>query len=397
MSFSRTSSRAAGSSTLSAVSRRSAVRGLMSAASALALAGCATMAATTSGGDPAAIVAQPTVLVATTRKPVNGGHAKPWFGPERSRAAAVTVARAKLKPPGDFQLTAVGLGDWSITSVETAPQLNALFGDATNRDILVYIHGYNQTFEQAVLDGARLSKGIKFAGDTMVFSWPSRASLFDYNFDRESAMLSRDALDQEIEDLLASPAVGRVSIVAHSVGTMLTTEALRVLYAKLGDYAADRVGAIVLASPDIDMDVFTAAIPRIGPLAGKITIITATDDRALAVSRMVNGSTSRVGAAEKAQLEGLGLKVIDASQQGWGVLNHDLFMSNSGVRQAIRDAIGGPPRLFSMPSIQLGESLPPPAGAQAMPQVGAAAAPAAAPPAAAPAAPPPPGGAAAAN
>lgn len=355
-----------------AVSRRSALRGLMSAASALALAGCASMAATTPGADTAAIVAQPTVLVATTRKAV-GGH-RPWFGPERARGAAVTVARAKLKPPGDFSLTAVGLGDWSISSVETAPQLASLLGDAANRDVLIYIHGYNQSFEQAVLDGARLSNGIKFAGDTMVFSWPSRASLLEYNFDRESAMLSRDALDQEIEDLLASPAVGRVNIVAHSVGTQLTTEALRVLYAKLGDYAADRVGAIVLASPDIDMDVFTAAIPRIGPLAGKITIITATDDRALAVSRMVNGSTGRVGAVEKAQLEGLGLKVIDASQQGWGVLNHDLFMSNSGVRQAIRDAIGGPPRLFSMPSIQLGESLAPPpaAAAPAAPQAGAA-------------------------
>ena len=341
------------------LSRRSALRGLMSAASALALAGCATMAGT-GPETTAAIISQPTVLVATTRKPVNGGHSKPWFGPDRARGGAVTVALAKLRPPGGGRF--LGIGDWAISSVEPTPQLATLLGDATNRDILMYVHGYNQSFEQAVLDGARLSDSVRFAGDTMVFSWPSRGSVFDYNFDRESAMLSRDALDQEIEDLLASPAVGRVNIVAHSVGTGVTTEALRVLYAKLGDYAADRVGAIVLASPDIDMDVFMAAIPRIGPLAGKITVITATDDRALAVSRMVNGSsTSRVGAAEKAQLEGLGIKVIDASQQGWGVLNHDLFLSNAGVRQAIRDAIGGPPsHLFSMPSIQIGESLPPP-------------------------------------
>jgi esterase/lipase superfamily enzyme len=204
----------------------------------------------------------------------------------------------------------------------------------------------------------------------MVFSWPSRARLFDYNYDRESAMWSRDALDTVIEDLLASPSVGRVNIVAHSVGTMLTMEALRQLYAKLGDYAADRIGALVFASPDIDMDVFAASVQRLGPLAPKVTIITATDDRALAVSRWVNGSTTRVGAAEKAQLEKRGLRVIDASAQGWGILNHDLFLSNAGVRQAIREAVGSYSRLGTFaPGIELGGNLAPPEGAQAAPRV----------------------------
>jgi esterase/lipase superfamily enzyme len=40
----------------------------------------------------------------------------------------------------------------------------------------------------------------------------------------------------------------------------------------------------VFAAPDIDMDVFSSAMNRTGPLAGKITVITATDDRALALS-----------------------------------------------------------------------------------------------------------------
>jgi esterase/lipase superfamily enzyme len=356
------------SSDRTAVSRRAALRGLMSATSALALAGCAGLAATGPRFDASAISTQPTVLVATTRRPVSGGRAKPWFGAERART--MTVARAQMTPPADSRFSLSS--DWSIASVEPAPQLADLLGDTNGRNVMMYVHGYNQTFENAVLDAARLSDAIKFAGDTMVFSWPSRARLFDYNYDRESAMWSRDALDQVLEDLLASPAVGRVNIVAHSVGTMLTTEALRQLYAKLGDYAPDRVGAIVLASPDIDMDVFTAAIPKIGPLAAKITIITATNDRALAVSRLVNGSTTRVGAAEKAQLEQLGLRVIDASAQGWGVLNHDLFLSNAGIRHAIRDAIGGPPLgAFSVPGIQMGGSLAPPAGAPATPSLGA--------------------------
>jgi esterase/lipase superfamily enzyme len=348
-----------------AVSRRTALRGLASAATALAVAGCAGMA-TGSHFGASALVNTPTLLVATTRKPVGSARAKPWFGTERSRK--ITLARATLTPPDDgrFSLSSIGLADWRIASIEPVSQIDDFFGHTTGgRDLLIYVHGFNQTFEAAALDAARLSGGIRFAGDTMIFSWPSRASLLDYNYDRESAMWSRDALDQVLEDLLANPAVGRVNMVAHSVGTMLTMEALRELYGKLGDYAADRIGAVVFASPDIDMDVFTASVQRIGPLAPKVTIITATDDRALAVSRWVNGSTTRVGAAEKAQLEKLGLRVIDASSQGWGILNHDLFLSNSGVREAIRDAIGDYPRIgaFAPPGIQFGGSLAPPEGA----------------------------------
>jgi esterase/lipase superfamily enzyme len=355
-----------------AVSRRTALRGLASAATALAVGGCADLAANGPRFGASELATRPALLVATTRKSVSGARAKPWFGAERSRT--ITLARATMIPPDDgrFSLSAVGLSDWSIASIEPVPQIDDLLGQATGgRNLLIYVHGFNQTFEAAALDAARLSDSIKFAGETLVFSWPSRARLLDYNYDRESAMWSRDALDQVLEDLLASPTIGRVNIVAHSVGTMLTMEALRQLYAKLGDYAADRIGAVVFASPDIDLDVFTASVQRIGPLAPKVTIITATDDRALAVSRWVNGSTTRVGAAEKAQLEKLGLRVVDASAQGWGILNHDRFLSNAGVRQAIRDAVGGFPRIggFAQPGIELGGNLAPPEGAQAAPRV----------------------------
>jgi esterase/lipase superfamily enzyme len=351
----------------SAVSRRTVLRGAASAACALAVAGCAGMAANAPRFDASEISERPTLLVATTRKPVNGAHAKPWYGTERS--STVNVARAKMIPPDDgrFSLSSVGLVDWRVNSVEPAPQVGDLLGQATSgRNVLIYVHGFNQTFEAAALDAARLSDGIKFAGETMVFSWPSKGKLFDYGYDRESAMWTRDGFTQVLDELLASPTIGRINIVAHSIGTMVTMEALRQVYAKRGGAAADRIGAVVFASPDIDMDVFTSSVERIGPLAGKITVVTATNDRALAVSRWMNGGTTRVGAAEKAQLEKLGLRVIDASAH-WGIINHDLFLSNAGIRQVIRDAVGGssPLRAFAPMGIQLGGNLSAPDGAQA--------------------------------
>jgi len=172
----------------------------------------------------------------------------------------------------------------------------------------------------------------------MVFAWPSKSGLFDYVYDRESAMWSRDALEGVLETVMVSQTNGRVHVVAHSMGTMLTLEALRQLNARYGEAAAERIGAAVFASPDIDIDVFSSSIERMGP-ARRITVITATNDRALELSSKLAGGIRRVGAAEKAQLERLGVRVIDASQQGWGLINHDLFLSNPDVRQVVRRAI----------------------------------------------------------
>jgi esterase/lipase superfamily enzyme len=319
------------------------LRALASSSAAISLAGCASFAATGTRFDASALSDRPTVLVATTRKAVNGAREKPWYGPDRS--STLNVARATLTPPdtGRFSLAAVGLSDWSIDRVEPVPgQIGNLLAQATNgRDILIYVHGFRQNFETSALDAARLSDGIRFRGETMVFSWPSKSGFFDYAYDRESAMWSRDAFEGVLENVMVGQSTGRVHIVAHSMGTMLALEALRQLYARFGDSASERIGAVVFASPDIDIDVFSSSIERLGPLARKITIITATNDRALAISRKLAGSIARVGTTEKAKLERLGLRVIDASNEGWGLINHDLFLSNSDVRAAVRRAIDG--------------------------------------------------------
>jgi len=322
-------------------SRRAFLGGLGSLASVLALGGCAGLGATGARLDASSLSVDPTLLVTTTRKRVNGGRAKPWFGPER--ASTMTVARATLVPPDDsrFSLAAVGLADWRLDGVEpVSAEVGDLLAQAGGGlDVLIYVHGFKQTFETAALDAVHLSDGIKFRGQTMIFSWPSKAGLFDYAYDRESAMWSRDDFERVLHSIVATPSAGRVHIVAHSMGTMLTLESLRQLHARYGDTVADRIGAVVFAAPDIDMDVFSSAINRIGPLARKITVITATNDRALALAGRIAGGMTRVGAAEKAALERLGVRVIDASQAGWGIINHDLFLSNAEVRRVIRRSI----------------------------------------------------------
>jgi esterase/lipase superfamily enzyme len=344
---------------------------------ALALAACGAADATLDAAGQqniSRIAGDPRVTVFTTRSAVQGAAAKPWFGAERARKPA--VAQVNLSSPYQaraFSLAAVGLADWDITGVQILPNGLQWSTEGPRRDVLVYVHGFNQTFEQATLDAARLADGVKFQGETILFTWPSRAALLDYIHDRDSAMWSRDALESMLAELIRHPAVNNIHIVAHSMGTMPTVEALRQIHARIGEAAALKIGAVVLAAPDIDIDVFSSSVRRIGSIAGRITVLTAANDQALNLAKRLAGGIIRVGTAEKERLQSLGLRVIDASQFGGSGINHDLYLSNDQVRAQVRQAILQSER--SGIAIRAGEvfirgdsqptgSAPPPSGVQ---------------------------------
>ncbi|CAN7701640.1 alpha/beta hydrolase [Bosea sp. LjRoot9] len=289
--------------------------------------------------DASALGKEPTLLVVTTRKPTGGG--APFFGPERG--AGLTFAEVRLSPPGrgiSGQLASTVGEDWSVLGIDRRTSSDAArsFAQAVNgRDVLLYVHGYNETFESAVRSAGQLSHALEFQGRTALFSWPSGGALLDYGYDRESALWSRDGFVQALRALVNNPTVGRIHIVAHSMGTFLTLEALRELRAETD--VSSRIGAIVFASPDVDIDAFEQTVSKLGPLAQRMTLIIDPGDRALAVSARIAGGVARAGAAERSRLEALGVRVADTSGRGWSMLRHNLFLSDSEVTLVVRRAM----------------------------------------------------------
>ncbi len=199
-------------------------------------------------------------------------------------------------------------------------------------------HGFNTTFERAALDAAALSVGIAFRGNSALYSWASKGGLLDYGYDRESALLARDPLTDVLAATLQDEFATRTHVVAHSMGTLVTLEALRAYRDRHGDKGMENFGALVLAAPDVDADVFRAALERIGAARSKMTVITATNDRALDISGRLAGG-QRVGALPREALEGTGVRVLDATEFAAGFIRHDVFVANADVRAAIRRAI----------------------------------------------------------
>ncbi|MDP4026526.1 alpha/beta hydrolase [Methylobacterium sp. NEAU 140] len=327
------------------VTRRSLLGAAAAASLAPALSACVTdeIGGSALPERQSALDVMPVLLVATTRRPVGNPPRPPYFNAERGRG--LSFAEVRLSPPDRSLLgkvSAVITGDWrigAVPQVESGPGAAEAFTQAAfGRDVLIYVHGYRESFESAAVSAARLSDGIRFRGVSGLFTWPSAAATLDYGYDRESALWSRDAFEDLLKALAASPSGGRINLVAHSMGTLLTLETLRMLRAEAGEAAMSRIGAVVLAAPDIDFDLFSNGVARLGPDVAKITVISSTNDRALELSAAIAGGT-RAGAADRARLEALGVRVADASDYGGGLINHDLFLSNPEVQAVVKRAI----------------------------------------------------------
>jgi esterase/lipase superfamily enzyme len=160
--------------------------------------------------------------------------------------------------------------------------------------VLLFVHGYNNKFDDAVFRFAQFSHDAGGGVVPVLFTWPSRGSTFGYTYDRESTNFSRDALESVIRELAAEPAVRDVTILAHSMGNWPTMEALRQI--ALGDRLLPaKLRNVIMASPDVDVDVFAKQVSRLGPRRPRMTLMVSNDDIALNISTRIWGGDRRLG------------------------------------------------------------------------------------------------------
>jgi esterase/lipase superfamily enzyme len=98
-----------------------------------------------------------------------------------------------------------------------------------------------------------------------------------------------------------------------------------------------KLGDVVLASPDIDVDVFKSQMRRYGKPDKPFILLLSDDDRALRLSGLIAGSRPRVGDyRDAADLASYGVTVVDLSKvKGTDSFNHTKFADNPMMVQMI--------------------------------------------------------------
>jgi len=339
--------------TLLKASQRS-LAGLAIVLLALALAGCASRP---ESGFLTAVAPTPpgavdhTLLVATTRE--RDDRPGTLFNGDRASAtdyAELTVSIPPNHKQNEIEWATTPPGDPNVDFVvrdEKYLDGDKAFVQALNtelarrppgsRNVFLFVHGFNTMFAEAVYRGAQLAHDSKASGVPVLFTWASRGSATAYVYDLNSATAARDGLEHTLRLLLRSNAE-KVNVLAHSMGNWVTVEAFRQIKISGDLPPVSRIGTIVLAAPDIDIDVFKAQLRRFGKPQKPFYVVLSQDDRALFLSRTIAGGVTRVGdSSDTAELAALGATVIDLTDvKASDATNHDKFVQLASVAPELR-------------------------------------------------------------
>ncbi len=156
-----------------------------------------------------------------------------------------------------------------------------LLADPGQRDVVVYVHGYKNSFESAAIRAAQLAVDLNVPGLTAFYSWPSRDAVSEYNADEAAVETAEKHLVVFLTRIAKETGAARVHIIAHSMGNRLVT---RVVQRLSQSEPGLKFGQIILAAPDIDTQVFADLAAAYPKLSERTTLYVSRRDRALEAS-----------------------------------------------------------------------------------------------------------------
>jgi esterase/lipase superfamily enzyme len=321
-----------------------------------------------------------TVLFGTNRRPEPGPESG-RFGGEPGTALSLGCA-VVLVPGGQFSSDA-----WLQTRRPTDPPVGlatdpehlafrtkaALTPDAFAADAkaamaaarlypssaIVFVHGYNVSFDQALQRAAQLARDLNFDGPLFAFSWPSRDRLLRYGTDRDNADRAAASLAEFLNVVAASTDAERIHVIAHSMGNRVLLPALAELAADPAGRTRAKFGEIILAAPAVPRSEFATWVDALerGGLR-HITLYASGVDKAMWAGFAREGGTVLAGAAANGEpLVHRGVESIDISEAGipgFANLNHDVFASNPVMTEDMRQLLqrGERPPSRRLPNLQ---------------------------------------------
>jgi esterase/lipase superfamily enzyme len=216
-----------------------------------------------------------------------------------------------------------------ITSADEGAFFGKLKSDVANsprKDALIFIHGFNVSFPEALRRTAQLSYDLQFSGATICYSWPSRGSVFAYTADEDSVQWTALHLLNFLQAVYSTTGATSIDIIAHSMGNRALLSALQLL----GSSPTPQFDEVVLAAPDVAASLFTQLIPAVQKHARRITLYASSKDQALVTSARVN-HYRRAGDSSGVLTIIPPVETIDASSVDTGFLGHSYFGDSSSV------------------------------------------------------------------
>lgn len=202
---------------------------------------------------------------------------------------------------------------------------------APSRDVFIFVHGYNNTFEDAARRAAQLAYDLNFDGTPILYSWPSQASATAYTVDEAVTPISGLKMAEFLNTVVTQSGAARIHLIAHSMGNRVLIDALQAFLARRDPDKRQHIfSQVVFTAPDVDRDYFAAAFDSLQGIAQRLTLYASDSDYALHTSQLVHGAP-RAGSAGASIIKLRGLDTIDMSGVPADTLGHSYFAANGGA------------------------------------------------------------------
>jgi esterase/lipase superfamily enzyme len=291
------------------------------------------------------------VWFGTNRKPLDAADPARGFGGEFDDT--VHFGKRIVRIPSSHQPGELGSPLWKrlllrVDDRITVDPATALAPDAFSRDIrafiagldpndrnvLVYIHGFNTSFDEAARRAAQLGFDLKVPGITVFYSWPSHASVGAYLADLSAI----EASEEHIADFLVRATTlvdrGKVHIIAHSMGNRGLLRAMHRATTQAALRSGTRFGQIFLSAPDVDANLFRQLASVYPQISDRTTLYVADQDKAIAALEWMTEGGRAGGAPPVIVMPGIDTVRVHGS--GLFRLGHSYFAEEPEVLRDIR-------------------------------------------------------------
>ena len=212
------------------------------------------------------------------------------------------------------------------------------------RDALVFVHGFNVSFEEAALRAAQIGFDLQVPGITAFYSWPSKGTLAGYLADGVAIEASEPHLAKFLQNLVTNVGARKIHILAHSMGNRGLLRALGRIQQDSKAEGKIRFGQIVLAVPDVDAILFRDLAPIYPSVSRRTTLYISRKDRALASSAVIFDA-DRAGFTPPITVVD-GIDTVEVSNVDLSFLGHGFFAAAKDVLHDIHALMIGnaPPK-----------------------------------------------------
>jgi len=196
------------------------------------------------------------------------------------------------------------------------------------KDVLVFVHGFNVTFDQAMTRAVQMAADIPFNGVIIVYSWPSQGGIDQYGADGESIDESVAPFTEFLTELGEKlPQDVEINLLAHSMGNRLLTRSMERLPMQFED--PPRFKEVIYCAPDVEVAEFESLVQNSVYMCERATLYKNVKDAALIASTLKN-LTNRAG-ANLGSVDVAGLDIIETANVDSSLMGHSYYSNNPAI------------------------------------------------------------------